>query len=84
MNLLDTVVVLFTSINLFTGATMNSLRYLRLLRLFRIVLEMKEIADEKNRIQELIKQNKRQASKSVSPNVFLGIIQYRLKKLQKY
>ncbi len=69
LNLLDTVVVLVTSIILFGGGSMNSLRYLRLLRLFRIVLEMKEIADERHRIQDLIKQNKRQASKSVSPNV---------------
>ena len=69
LNFLDTVVVLVTSIILFSGGTMNSLRYMRLLRLFRIVLEMKEVADEKKRIQELIKQNKRLASKSVSTNV---------------
>jgi hypothetical protein len=69
LNLFDTIIVLVTSITLFMGVQLNSLRYLRLLRLFRIVLEMKEIADEKRRIQELMKQNKRQASKSLSPNV---------------
>lgn len=66
---MDTIVVIATSIILFMGNQLNSLGYLRLLRLFRIVLEMKEIADEKRRIQELIKQNKRHTSKSVLPNV---------------
>ena len=79
---MDTIIVMVTSICMFANVELKSLQNLRLLRLFRIVLEMKEIADEKNRIQELIKQSKRQASKSVSPNV-IKIIQYRLKKLLK-
>jgi len=71
LNLVDTIIVMITSICTFANVELKSLQNLRLLRLFRIVLEMKEIADEKHRIQELIKQSKRQASKSVSPNVIL-------------
>jgi hypothetical protein len=71
---MDTVIVMVTSICMFTDVELKSLQNLKLLRLFRIVLEMKEIADEKYRIQELIKQSKRQASKSVSPNVMLKFI----------
>ena len=69
---MDTIIVLVTSICMFADVELKSLQNLRLLRLFRIVLEMKEIADEKNRIQELIKQSKRQASKSLSPNARLS------------
>ena len=65
----DAIVVYSSFLMLILEINANSLGVLRVMRIFKIVIEMKKVADHKKRIQDSIKLHNRQGSQSVSANV---------------
>mmetsp|Transcript_7813 Transcript_7813/g.7282 ORF Transcript_7813/g.7282 Transcript_7813/m.7282 type:complete len:89 (+) Transcript_7813:645-911(+) len=62
INLFDNLIVVVSYVLLLINLKATFLGILRVLRLIKVIIEMKKVADQKKLMQEMIKEQKRQGS----------------------